>query len=196
MRRRRSRTRAAPGLALALALLGGCEDPAPAPSPRPAPPAPVAPVEEERALHLEVAPRLIARARREAAGLRRMPPGLREQTLARRAEERGPSYAELRADAEAHAEASVVFDGEVGFIGPAGPRLWIIALQTRRRDERWVDPLYVLSTAEPTFAQGTIARIHAWVVGERTIGRHTLPLVLAYSVERLDPARAPPGDRP
>ena len=30
---------------------------------------------------------------------------------------------------------------------------------------------------------GALVRVHGWVVGERTIGRHALPLVLAYAVE-------------
>jgi hypothetical protein len=73
----------------------------------------------------------------------------------------------------------------------AGPRLWILALHTRRDGERWRDPLYVLSVVPPRLPPdgGATARIDGWVVGERTIGRHALPLIVAYHVERTD---APP----
>ena len=140
------------------------------------------------ATHLGVSAHTLARARREAVGLSRMPPSLRIQTLVRRRQEPQPSYAELRADADAHLDASVSFEGRVGLVRPAGPHLWILALHTRRDGERWVDPLYVLSVLPPRLPAdgGARARVDGWAVGPRTIGQHTLPLVVAYEVEALD----------
>lgn len=150
-------------------------------------------VDPGEATHLDVPPHAIARARQEAVGLARMPPSLREQTLARRREEPQPSYAELRADADAHVDASVSFEGRVGLVRPAGPHLWILALHTREREGRWLEPLYVLTVLPPRLPAdgGAVARVHGWVVGARTIGRHTLPLIVGYDVEPLDPGRDP-----
>ena len=135
-------------------------------------------------LRLEVPPRAIARARQEAAGLARMPAALRAQTLARRREAPAPDYAQLVEDADAHAHERASFEGQVGFVRPAGPRLWILPLFTRRDGARWADPIYVLSTIRPDLpvAGGVVARADGWVVGTRTIGQNTLPLIVAYSV--------------
>ena len=151
--------------------------------------------EEGEATRLHVPSRLIHRARREASGLSRMPESLRAQTLADRHEEATLSYADLRAEPDGHEERSVSFEGHVGLVRPAGPRLWILALQTRREGERWVDPLYVLSVIPPDLPPdgGASARVVGWVVGERTIGRNALPLILAYDVERTDGESAPGG---
>lgn len=183
--------RAAPLLCLALlSFVSGCaEDPAPT---RPAdpPPAEAEPVEDGpgEPLRLGVPPRAIARARQEAAGLYRMPPALRQQTLDSRRALPAPSYAELVADADAHANERASFEGRVAFVRSAGPRLWILPLQTRRDGEQWTDPLYVLSTIPPMLPVegGSVARVDGWVVGARTIGQNTLPLIVAYHVARLD----------
>ncbi len=171
---------------LALALVAGAcaEDPPPA-----RPVEPPAPAEEApEPLRLGVPPRSIARARQEAAGLYRMPAALRRQTLTARRALPAPSYAELVTDADAHASERASFEGRVGFVRSAGPRLWILPLHTRRDGERWVDPIYVLSTIPPLLPVdgGAIARIDGWVVGARTIGQTTLPLIVAYYVERTD----------
>lgn len=173
--------------------LVACDEPSVATS-SPAPPS--EPVERPEPLHLEVPPRLIARARQEAAGLYRMPLTLRRQTLERRRAERGPSYEELRADPDAYAHRSASFEGRVGFVRSAGPRLWILPLHTRRAGERWVDPIYVLSSIPPPvpFEGGAIARVDGFVAGERTIGENTLPLIVGYYVERLDGPASDEGD--
>ncbi|HJL16699.1 MAG TPA: hypothetical protein RMH99_13635 [Sandaracinaceae bacterium LLY-WYZ-13_1] len=139
---------------------------------------------------LNVPPRTIHRARREAAGLYRMPSGLRGQVLGQRRAEHETTYTALRADPDAHADEGVSFEGRVGLVRSAGPRLWVMALHTRREGARWTDPLYVLSVVPPQLPPdgGAEARVHGWVVGERTIGRHALPLLVAYHVERLDEA--------
>lgn len=74
----------------------------------------------------------------------------------------------------------------MGLVRSAGPRLWIMALHTRRDGNAWRDPLYVLSVVPPGVPPdgGATARVDGWVVGERTIGRHPLPLMVAYHVER------------
>lgn len=178
---------------LAIALSVACDEPS-----VPLPVRPAADERPERAepLHLEVPPRLIARARREAAGLYRMPPALRRQILERRRAERGPSYQELRDDPTAHAHAGASFEGRVGFVRSAGPRLWIMPFHTRRVGDRWVDPIYVLSTIPPQLPidGGALARIDGFVAGERTIGRNTLPLIVGYYVERLDAPASDEGD--
>jgi hypothetical protein len=112
-----------------------------------------------------------------------MPASLRAQVLERA---RGTiDYAELRAHADAHANERVSYEGNVGLARPAGDHLWIVALQTRRDGERWTDPLYVLSVVHPGVppAGGVRARVDGWVVGERTIGSHALPLVVAFAIE-------------
>lgn len=141
--------------------------------------------EPSEALHLEVPPELIHEARREAAGLYRLPRSLRAQTLAERRAEAGPSYAELRAHPDLHERERVSFTGRVGLVRSAGPRLWIMALHTRRDGERWADPLYVLATIPPLIDPdgGVVATIDGWVAGERRIGRHALPLIVAYYIE-------------
>lgn len=157
-------------LALVLALACAC-DPEPPPEP------PRVAVEEGRALG--VPPGMIDRARREATGLARLTPRLRDEALARH-REGAPSYAEVSGDPREGDPAS--FEGQLALIRPAGDRLWILALKTRRDGARWTDPIYVLSVIEPELAEGATARADGWVVGPRRIGRHTLPLVLAYSV--------------
>lgn len=144
-------------------------------------PASSAPVVEEEGQHLGVPPALIQRARREARGLHRLPPSLREEALVRN-RAGAPSYADLRRDADAHASEPASFEGQIALIRPAGARLWIMALKTRRDGERWTDPLYVLSVIEPTIEEGAIGRVDGWVAGNRTIGRNTLPLIVAYSI--------------
>jgi len=62
-----------------------------------------------------------------------------------------------------------------------------MALQTRRDGARWRDPLYVLSVVAPPANIGR-ARIDGFVVGRRTIGRHALPLIVAFHIE---PAQRP-----
>ncbi|MEZ4338541.1 MAG: hypothetical protein R3B82_18120 [Sandaracinaceae bacterium] len=188
--------RAALVIAIALVAAGCQEDPPPAEPPasaaEPAEAAEAAepPTEGEpgEPLRLGVPPRSIARARQEAAGLYRMPAALRRQTLERRRAQPAPSYAALVEDADAHANERASFEGRVAFVRSAGPRLWILPLQTRRDGERWTDPLYVLSTIPPMLPieGGSIARVDGWVVGARTIGQNNLPLVVAYHVERLD----------
>ncbi len=189
-------------LLLALALVGCAEDPAPPATA--AEPAPVEPAEATdeasepgEPLRLNVPPRAIARARQEAAGLYRMPAALRRQTLAARRELPAPTYAELLSDADAHANERASFEGRVAFVRSAGPRLWILPLQTRRDGERWADPLYVLSTIPPMLPVegGSVARVDGWVVGARTIGQNTLPLIVAYHVERLDGEPVAPAAR-
>jgi len=182
--------------ALTFALLAcgsGCEESPPDVSPTPeadsAEPAATSADEVSEPTRLGVSPREIARARQEAAGLYRMPLALRAQTLARRREQPAPSYAELRAGADAHATERASFEGHVAFVRSAGPRLWILPLHTRRvGPEQWADPIYVLSTIPPMLPVdgGSTARIDGWIVGDRTIGQNTLPLMLAYYVEQLD----------
>lgn len=179
-------------VALAIVASGCADDPAPDPPP---PEARAQQPDEDPAdesLRLHVPPRLIHRARREAVGLLRLPDALRAQTLADRRAEQTLDYRTLRAAPDAHEEASVSFEGHVGLVRSAGPRLWILALMTRSDGDRWVDPLYVLSVVPPELPTdgGAVARVDGWVVGERTIGQHTLPLVVAYHVER---ASAPGG---
>ncbi|MCB9594622.1 MAG: hypothetical protein H6719_17950 [Sandaracinaceae bacterium] len=181
-------------LVAALALTA-CEPEATPDPPAAAAEAPADP-EVSEPLRLGVPPRAIARARQEAAGLYRMPTALRLQTLERRRALPAPTYAELRADADAHANERASFEGQVGFVRTAGPRLWILPLLTRRSGEQWVDPLYVLSTIPPMlpFEGGVVARIDGWVVGARTIGQHTLPLIVGYHVQPIDPpAEAAPS---
>jgi hypothetical protein len=137
----------------------------------------------EEGVRLGVPSETIHRARLEARGLDRMSEGLRAQALERGRARESPSYAELRAGAEAHRDARVSFEGRVGLVRPAGPGLFIMALSTRRDGERWRDPLYVLSVVPPEIPEGATARIDGWVAGERTIGRHALPLVVAFHVE-------------
>lgn len=157
-------------LVLAIALLA-CEEADVVPEP-------VAPQEEGEALG--VPPEMIPRARREARGLSRMSDRLREEALARH--RAVPlAYADLRRDPDSHAGEEASFEGQLALVGPAGENLWIVALKTRRDGARWLDPLYVLSVVDPG-EQGRIVRVDGWVVGARRIGRHTLPLVLAYSV--------------
>ena len=182
-----------------LLVLAGCEE-----APAPTPPSESEPAETSETseaegseisepLRLGVPPRLIARARQEAAGLYRMPRGLRRQALEERAAENAIPYATLRADPDAHAHEGAVFEGRVELVRSAGPRLWIFPLATRRDGERWVDPLYVLSSIPPQLPVDgpSVARVHGFVVGERTIGRNTLPLLVGYYIERLDD---PAGD--
>ncbi|HEY8431903.1 MAG TPA: hypothetical protein VIL20_26180 [Sandaracinaceae bacterium] len=173
-------------IALALALAGCAEDAQPAPEGVPQHEARYAdaPVEAE-GVRLGVPPRAIHRARREAEGLARMPESLRRRALERGRERGSPSYAELRRDPSAYEDARVSYEGDVGLVRPAGERLWILALRTRREGDRWTDPLYVLSVVPPGVPERTRARIDGWVVGERTIGRHTLPLVVAFAIEAL-----------
>ncbi len=131
-------------------------------------------------MHLGVPPEAIHRARLEARGLGRVPESLRAQVLERARET--IEYAELRAHPDAHANERVSYEGNVGLARPAGDRLWIVALQTRADGERWTDPLYVLSVVPPP--QIGRARIDGWVVGERTIGQHALPLIVAFAVDQ------------
>ncbi|HBQ10596.1 MAG TPA: hypothetical protein DEF51_05180 [Myxococcales bacterium] len=170
-------------LCLTLLLVACAEEPAPdAPtsaaseSERPS---------DEQGQRLGVPPAQLARARREASGLSHLSPALRRQALAGQDADDQPSYVALRRDADAHADASVHLRGRVGLVRPAGGHLWILALMLRREDAGWRDPLYVLSVVEPDAPPegGALVRVHGWVVGERTIGRHALPLVLAYAVE-------------
>ncbi len=193
------------GALLLLPLLGACGDPAPPVEPEPGPvagePAPGEQADERQAderqadeeaageaLRLHVPPEQIHGARREAAGLYQLPRALRAQTLATRRAQPAPSYAELRVDADAHARERVSFTGRVGLVRSAGPRLWILALHTRQDGDRWLDPVYVLCPIPPLLPHdgGAIATIDGWVVGERTIGEHALPLLVAYYVERRD----------
>lgn len=137
-----------------------------------------APSEEPTRLH--VPPALLERTRREAQGLSRMPESLRRRALEEGRGREMPDYRALWAHAADHTEARVSFRGHVGLVRPAGRDLWIAALLTRREGERWVDPLYVLTVTDATALQGRVARIDGWVVGERAIGQHTLPLVIAF----------------
>ena len=174
----------APILAGLIALSSACDEP-PAPPPEaPAEGAPApAPPGREEGQRLGVPPEQIRRAREEAAGLARLPEALRRQALEGRAE--SPTYRALRADPDAHAHEAARFEGRVGLARGAGPGLWILALHTRREGERWIDPLYVLSVVEPGVPPdgGVEATVYGWVVGERRIGRHALPLIVAYAVE-------------
>jgi hypothetical protein len=70
-------------------------------------------------------------------------------------------------------------------VRPAGENLWILALRTRSEGRAWRDPLYVLSVVRPGLEAGASARIDGFVAGERTIGRHALPLIVAFHIERL-----------
>ena len=128
---------------------------------------------------------LIHEARRESTGLYQLTPALRAQTMASRREEPAPSYAALREDVDAHARERVSFTGRVGLVRSAGPRLCIMALHTRQEGDAWRDPLYVLAVIPPLIDPegGVVATIDGWVVGERTIGQHTLPLIVAYYIE-------------
>jgi hypothetical protein len=145
-----------------------------------APPAGEPAQEEERGEALGVPPGMITRARREAQGLVRLRGRLREEALARH--RTNPIvYADLRRDPDAHVDEEASFEGQLALSRPAGDRLWIVALKTRRDGERWTDPLFVLSVTEPD-REGAIVRIDGWVVGARTIGRNTLPLILAYAI--------------
>lgn len=141
---------------------------------------------DEEGVRLGVPAQTIHRARREALGLERMPESLRRQAIERGRERGSPSYAELRRDPSAHENARVSYEGEVGLARPAGERLWILALRTRQDGERWIDPLYVLSVVPPEVPEHGRARVDGWVVGERTIGRHALPLVVAFAIEPLE----------
>ncbi len=170
-------------LVLALLLAGCVEEEASPPREVPAASAPDADDAEEEGVHLGVPAQTIHRARREVVGLARMPEGLRRQAIERGRERGSPEYAELRADPGAHENERVSYEGEVGLARPAGQRLWIMALRTRREGDRWTDPLYVLSVVPPSVPEHEVARIDGWVVGERTIGRHALPLVVAFAVE-------------
>ncbi|MGE0789955.1 MAG: hypothetical protein AB7S26_30050 [Sandaracinaceae bacterium] len=167
----------------ALLLTGGC-DGADAPTPVEPPPPPTTDDVEEP-LTLGVPPEMIHEARREAAGLYRLPRSLRAHTLEERRAAAAPAYAELLADADAHARERVTFTGEVSLVRSAGPRLWIMVMKTREADARWVDPIYVLATIPPSVPPdgGIVATIDGWVVGEREIGQHTLPLIVAYYIE-------------
>lgn len=162
-------------LLMALGLAGCAEEP-------PAPPVVPQEAPREEPVRLGVPPETIHRARLEARGLERLSESLRAQALERGRAREEPSYAALRADADAHRDARVSLEGRVGLVRPAGPGLFIMALSTRREGERWRDPLYVLSVVLPPIPEGATARIDGWVVGERTIGRHALPLVVAFHV--------------
>lgn len=144
--------------------------------------------EREEVVHLGVPPGLMTRAREEAAGLGRLPESLRRRALERGRERGSPPYESLRTSTSAHEGARVTYEGRVSLARSAGTGLWILALQTRADAERWRDPLYVLSVVPPGLPPegGARARIDGWVVGARTIGRNTLPLVLAFQLERLD----------
>lgn len=156
-------------------LLSACvEEPAPEPAPEPTP-------AEPEGQRLGVPPALLARAREEASGLSHLTPALQARALEGRIPAAQPGYGALRRDPAAHAEARVALEGRVGLARPAGEHLWIVALMLRRDGERWVDPIYVLSVVPPP-DEGAVARAYGWVVGERTIGRHALPLVLAYAL--------------
>lgn len=177
-------------IAASLIALAGCaEERADEPAAR----AEAAPREPDDAVHLGAPADLIHRARLEARGLERMPEALRARALAHGRERGTVPYAELRAHADAHASERVSYEGDVGLARSAGERLWILALRTRRDGERWIDPLYVLSVVPPHVPPvgGVRARIDGWVAGERTIGHHALPLVVAFHVEPLadGPAR-------
>jgi hypothetical protein len=163
-------------IVLVVLVLSACE----AEPPPSEPPAPAEPVEQGRPLG--VPPQMIARARGEAAGLERLPPSLLARALERNREAGSPSYSALARDPSAHAEQHASFEGQLALVRPAGERLWIIALKTRRDGERWTDPVYVLSVVEPGVAEGSVARVDGWVVGPRAIGRNTLPLIVAYSI--------------
>lgn len=167
--------------ALALVLVLGCAEEPVAPL---APPVvqEIAPAED--GVRLGVPAETIHRARLEARGLDRMSESLRAQALEHGRAREAPSYAELRAGADAHRDVRVSFEGRVGLVRPAGPGLSIVALSIRRDGARWRDPLYVLSVVPTDVPEGAIARFDGWVVGERTIGRHALPLVVAFHVER------------
>lgn len=190
---------------LALLLVAGCHgepDPpseprreAPVEAPVEAPPPP----EDREAVRLGVPPELLHRAREEAAGLERLPASLRQQAIERGRERGSPPYDGLRREIAAHENARVSYEGHVGLVRPAGTGLWILALQTRRDGERWLDPLYVLSVVPPGLPRdgGATARIDGWVVGERTIGRNALPLIVAFHVERSpEPAEPSAGSPP
>ena len=172
-------------IALALALSACGQEAAPEPEEPPAAEAPAEPAEEEGAVHLGVPAEAIHRARLEARGLARMTDAIRAQVLERGRANATLDYAELRAHPDRHADARVSFEGRIGLARSAGEQLWILALQTREEGDRWTDPLYVLSVvpAEVPAEGGVPARIDGWVVGERTIGRHALPLVVAFSVQ-------------
>lgn len=171
-------------IAVCALLSFGCDETPPEP-PAEAPEAPPAAPSGEPAMRLNVPPRTIHRARREAAGLARMPETIRRQTLESRRAEAQPAYDAIRLDAASHERAGVSFEGRVGFVRPAGDALWILPLFTRRDGERWVDPLYVLSVVRPELPAegGVVARVDGWVVGDRTIGQNTLPLLVAYAVQ-------------
>jgi hypothetical protein len=165
-----------------LLVLGCAQEPVAEPAPEPTPEVRVeAPPED--AVRLGVPAETIHRARLEARGLARLSASLRGQALESGRTRSSPTYAELRADADAHHDARVSFDGRVGLVRPAGPGLFIIALSTRQDGARWRDPLYVLSVVPPEVPEGGLARVDGWVVGERTIGRHALPLVMVFHVE-------------
>lgn len=175
-------------IALCALLALACEEAPPEAPEAPPDEPPVAAPQGEPAMRLHVPPRLIHRGRREAAGLARMPGAIRRQTLEARRDEDQPTYDAIRLDAASHERAGVSFEGRIGFVRPAGDALWILPLFTRRDGERWVDPLYVLSVVPPELPAegGAVARVDGWIVGDRAIGQNTLPLVLAYSVERAD----------
>ncbi|MFK7991536.1 MAG: hypothetical protein AB8I08_36305 [Sandaracinaceae bacterium] len=168
---------------LVLAMVGCDAAPSETP-PRAAPEPPDEAAPQETGVPLGVPPEQIHRARREVVGLERMPASLRQQTLAARRDPDSPNYAALREDADVHAHAAVRFSGRVGLAQPAGDRLWILALHTRQEGDEWRDPLYVLSVVDPEVPAdgGVRATVHGWVVGERTIGQHALPLIVAYAV--------------
>jgi hypothetical protein len=159
-------------LSVAIFALACGEDPTPPPAPAP-----------EQGIPLGIPPQTIARARREARGLANLPANLRAQTLERGRSRGSPSFAELAGHTETHVDDRVSYAGRVGLVSPAGDRLWIMALQTRRAGDVWTDPLYVLSVVDPAIEAGARARIDGWVVGPRRIGRHTLPLIVAFYVE-------------
>ncbi len=177
-------------ISCALAVVASCTEPAPTDPPSAEVAPTTAPPAREEAGRLDVPPGLLQRARDEAAGLDRLPASLRQRALERGRERGSPTYESLRRDTAAHEHQRVSYEGHVSFVGPAGAGLSIMALSTRREGERWVDPLYVLSVVPPGVpASGDAsARIDGWLVGERTIGRHALPLVVAFHVERLEGA--------
>lgn len=170
-------------LMLALLSAGCVDERASAPAPREQQRPHRDDAEREEAVRLGVPAATIHRARREAVGLDRMPESLRRHALERGRERGSPAYVELRRDPSAHENERVSYEGEVGLAREAGERLWIVALRTRRDDARWTDPLYVLSVVPPNVPEHARARVDGWVVGERTIGRHALPLIVAFAIE-------------
>jgi hypothetical protein len=139
--------------------------------------------EPEQPSHLHVPPITIARARRQALGLSQLPPDGRRTALEQGRARGSPSYTELRANADRLADTRASYAGRVSLVRPAGRRLWIVALMTG--ENRRSDPLYALSVVDPSSLEGRDARVDGWIVGERTVGRYTLPLLVAFYFEPL-----------